>query len=609
MPRMIRRAIQMAAMAAILAVGIPEAGAVFEMEPNDSPSDFGVINFSIGTNLDGDFDDGFPFQDDFWEFNITVGQTFRFQGTFINCSGLDPADMFLVIVDSSLNFYAFSDSTGDCGQETIIFTPSSSGTYYLWVYEATGTPTSGITDYRILTSNLTPATPSNTPSPSRTPTPSPSQSASPSPSPTPLQNQGTGRDVPTWEIGDYWDFTRTFSLDLELSQLLSEAVGLPIDADATIDVTDTYRLTVTGIQDEMTTISGVPVPQRVYVRERSNGLATGTGTLLIGGVPFATLDFPTTGALANDGEVWTRVSDLGEAHENFHFIATLDATFVTTGNPSLDLAIFDIALNLDHDPPLETGDFPFDLPGEQWINTPTRRIHGDIFVDFPVLGSSVVGMINIPIIGNVAAPPDENFGLDRSSTFQKSDFYVGPDAPRQGYNPSYHNTNGIAPPFSENYWYAPGAEEFVERQLPTIQLTDSGDSVTAVVRNFTTVVDPGSAVVQPETILNIVFMPFRPATSGAVTLSGQISPAPPAGTSVFATIVDTGAMGGGMTNGSGNFSIPLVAPPSDDFSPASEDGGSFGVEITVQGFPDRKVASLQLDGAGITPVMTWEAYE
>lgn len=590
--------------AALLPAALPaSAQNLFESEPNDSPSDFFVQVFNPATAaLRGDFDDCQNIVcEDWWEFNATAGNTYTFLVRTISCSFLvDVADPgFYVANSSGTPVSAFVDVFGDCANEGLTWVAPSSGTFYLVIYEATGTPTTGIVDYEAIPNVFTP-----TP----TPTPQPTASPTPTPSPTPPVNVGNGRDVPTWQVGDYWDFVRTLRVDLDSDSLFA-AAGFPLTGtDAYLDIVDTHRLQVTAIQDENTTESGSVTPQRMYVRQRVSGSLTAVGMLDLGtSVTAGPFPLELTGTILNEGETWNRVSDLADTHERFRFTGTVTAhgdDVLAPFSATTDLLALDLVVNIDYDPPQEWGDFPIAPSLEQWVTQPTVRVHGSVVVDFPTIGSGAAGMLDL-FSGfggsSFPAPADLTVGFDASQSIYEILKYSG-DAMRQGYSSSQ-----LFNPMGAEVWYAPNAKEFVEKRLGDLVLVDTSGgppvSIGTLEGIFTRINGAASVAADP-LIGNLAFNPVRGVPGGTVTLTGLTSPSQ----GVTATVMATGASASTTANGSGVFSLVLPVPTFDDHSPATADGGSFGVLIET-GIGD-KVATLQVQGAGLTPATPgWEEYE
>ncbi len=112
-----------------------------ESEVNDSRfSADGPINFNerLTGGLPGSYggDSGYPM--DYWEFSADGGTLYTFTATPQNSSFVAPLDVALDIENSSGTVLATEDTYGDHQAETLNWTASSTGTYYLVIYEPTG---------------------------------------------------------------------------------------------------------------------------------------------------------------------------------------------------------------------------------------------------------------------------------------------------------------------------------------------------------------------------------------------------------------------------------------------------------------------------------------
>ena len=124
-----------------------------ESKPNDNIGGAdGPISFNevLTGGLPGSYgSEGTSPPQDYWQFSATAGKTYTFTGVQQNCSiivgGLDLA---LTVVNGSDVTQKQQDAGGECDSETLVWTPTSSGTFYLVVWEATGTP-SGIDYYKV----------------------------------------------------------------------------------------------------------------------------------------------------------------------------------------------------------------------------------------------------------------------------------------------------------------------------------------------------------------------------------------------------------------------------------------------------------------------------
>jgi hypothetical protein len=117
---------------------------VTESEPNNSRLDLGVKTFNIGDTLRGGLPGGYgaegTFPQDYWQFSATAGTSYTFVGNPKNYTVMAPLDIDLDLENSGGGFVARADFYGDNQVETLNWTCTTSGTYYLVVYEGAGTP-------------------------------------------------------------------------------------------------------------------------------------------------------------------------------------------------------------------------------------------------------------------------------------------------------------------------------------------------------------------------------------------------------------------------------------------------------------------------------------
>ncbi|MCX7011146.1 MAG: hypothetical protein NTW86_01030 [Candidatus Sumerlaeota bacterium] len=139
---------------AVLAVCLTAWANQPETEPNgDRFSASGPINFNEtligGLPESYGAEGGFP--QDYWSFSAVAGRGYQFVATPKNTLPSQPLDIGLEIWDASGGApVASKDAAGGNQAETLIWTcpVGGSGTYYLCIYEATGTP-NGIAHYEI----------------------------------------------------------------------------------------------------------------------------------------------------------------------------------------------------------------------------------------------------------------------------------------------------------------------------------------------------------------------------------------------------------------------------------------------------------------------------
>ena len=123
-----------------------------ESEVNDTRgSADGPISFNetLTGGLPGSYMGDSPNPQDYWSFIATAGHSYTFTANPQNCSTMvSPLDLALDIENSSGGIVTQVDAGGDCDSEVLNWSCSSSGTYYLVVWEATGTP-QGIAWYTV----------------------------------------------------------------------------------------------------------------------------------------------------------------------------------------------------------------------------------------------------------------------------------------------------------------------------------------------------------------------------------------------------------------------------------------------------------------------------
>lgn len=133
---------------------------ITESEPNNSRLDLNVKTFTIGDTLRGGLPGGYGAEgttpQDYWQFSATGGTSYTFVGNPINYT-LQALDIDLAIENSTGATIATATAGGDNVPETLNWTCSSSGTYYLIVYEGTGT-TNAFAYYDTVTSVATEVT-------------------------------------------------------------------------------------------------------------------------------------------------------------------------------------------------------------------------------------------------------------------------------------------------------------------------------------------------------------------------------------------------------------------------------------------------------------------
>lgn len=113
-----------------------------ETEPNDARAFAnGPINFdeTLTGGLPGIYGGDSSFPQDYWVFTGVAGHQYEFVANPQNSSFVAPLDLALDIEDSGGTVLVSQDDNGDHLSETLNWTCPADGTYYLIVWEATGT--------------------------------------------------------------------------------------------------------------------------------------------------------------------------------------------------------------------------------------------------------------------------------------------------------------------------------------------------------------------------------------------------------------------------------------------------------------------------------------
>ena len=370
----------------------------------------------------------------------------------------------------------------------------------------------------------------------------------------------TAVDIPTWQVGDSWDFTESFDVEASYPEE---------DIQVTLETDMQYTLDVESIGDRTSDHAGM---HRVYARVRSDGMLSGDGEGKLGDI---TLNLRWKEDSTVDGEVWTRVSDLALVRERFVVDAGIEAQVFFAW---VDVADITLTIDVEFDPPLEIADFPIDRTDETWSLPVSMSWSGafDVaFGDAASWGGEPVEDLNDVFGGLVDHLLDFVFtGLADAGSFD-------------------HAYRLVADPLLTAF-YEPSIEEFARYETDLFDFGDFGG-----LRNFTRRVTDYH--LQSDAAFDsLVFIPSRPLQGDSVTLNGLTD----ASTLVSARIGNR-ALGSAMSDAQGAFALTFTAPGSDDDSPASEDDGSFGVELEASGV-GRSVVTLQLDPrrSAVNPLWT-----
>ena len=372
-------------------------------------------------------------------------------------------------------------------------------------------------------------------------------------------------DVPTWQVGDRWLVKQSFNLGFSTTTPIALSFSLP--------TTETYRLIVSDLADRATTSSGVV---RVYRRMRSSGLLSGSGQFSSGSL---TINFRWREPVSvTTGQDWISESDLSRVHEFSRLNGTLEARL---GPVWLDLATVTLDLTVDSKPPREEADFPIATVGERWLMPVRQRAYGRFQVawnpSFPWPGGR---------------PSNLSQSFDTTTPIMFTYRYTGREA-RGGHPQTYH----IQAYPGASLWYEPSIKEYAEV---------SGDSLdfgrSSRLQNLKTVITSSTVAADPP-IMGLQFAPSRPTQGQQVLVMGSATP----NASVSAIVIGDRFGSSGLVPSTGFFMLMLRAPRRNDNSPSTDDGGSFGVEVTVQGM-GRKVVTLQLYLPPASARRGWQLY-
>lgn len=142
---------------ALLSMLATAAWALNESEPNEGIPQ--ANPFTIGDTLVGGLPEGFGAEGsspplDYWSFSATAGIQYTFNGTVVN-GGIQSLDIALDLENNS-TILASADNGAGNQPETLNWTAPSSGTFYLVVWEATGT-INAFARYNVTTSQGAPS--------------------------------------------------------------------------------------------------------------------------------------------------------------------------------------------------------------------------------------------------------------------------------------------------------------------------------------------------------------------------------------------------------------------------------------------------------------------
>jgi hypothetical protein len=338
----------------------------------------------------------------------------------------------------------------------------------------------------------------------------------------PVVFAGNQAEVPTWQIGDSWDYELGGAVDL---------MGMTATATGNIrfDVTET-----------LTHIIG-PDTYQLYNLSIS-GSFTGSGS---GNVQGVDVDVVVTSATLG-GYWWVERGDLAVLVDN--------ETVSASGTVTMFLGTFPMTLNAEmtniYSPSREDYDFPMEV-GDLWdLNT------------FMVTTGYVYYFIDIPLF-----PMEDTIPLNGASPLTGTSVcsqQTSVSVPAGSFD-SFDASLGV----TDERWYSETVGYMVkwENHGGFGMFGDVWVNLTAYNR-----------VIQVMTV-DEYLVPDRVNPGGNVTVTGN-STAPPT-SSVTVEILATGVSWTGFTDGSGSYSVNITAPLINDNTPTLTDVGSHGVLVEI----------------------------
>ncbi len=449
---------------------------------------------------------------------------------------------------------------------------------------------------------------------------------------------GGSDDVPTWKVGDQWDFARTFTLDLTI-----EALGL-LTLPVPVVFTDNHRKIVAGVEIADNGTTGT-LPTVAYRRNRAQPSTftvggSGSGSTLGTTVRFSlAVPNPTT----SQGYDWVAVGDLSLIRENLETVDPVAGTAhieaegflagtvcdqlegsadglhcrvvgsepVSAGDNPFTL---DFTLNVDHAAPtggtsggLEYMDFPAQVANEAWTQSLRRNISGIFDLNVSNGGLQFSDSFDAGLEGSFAS--GNPLKIVSTSVASPSPGSFPGCIQVQG---RFATTGALT---DDIIYYNAGAKEMVSWRIGDIDdlvvVDDGGDfTVHGDLKNFLTRVS-GVAVDSTTAVTDITYAP-APATSPLVSRSVAVcvSGTAPSGATVNAEVLQPG--GGGSTASTvadpdGSFNVSLTTPATDDNTPSvagspNADEGSYGVRFTLNSdTTPAKVATIRLTSVMVEP--------
>ena len=373
-------------------------------------------------------------------------------------------------------------------------------------------------------------------------------------------------DIPTWEFNDRWTVTDTFTVAFEIETIRVE-----------MDVQLDYSLIMIATGNR--TPSGRP-SERVYVRERFNGIVTGQGQATVDTISLPLALRPKAGGASLEGENWTRISDLALVRDAFEIEGSLFGTVPIFG----EILIGDISLDLsvEFHPAAEFIDFPIGNSPEHWS-----------------LDQEVA------LIGSVDVVMNPNNGLGLDDVHESIDGVVSRQLNLGTAGTRVDSTLGVLNLITGgdlfSAAYSAEAKDLAEMDTDLFSAVQESGGLMDFRRRIT-----GKTLRENAKIESVTIEPATVPQGGTFTVRGRTL----GGLPVRARIDRTGATANTVSANNGAFSMELPAPPMDDDTPSDDDAGSYGVEVDApqSQTPYRRVRTVRLQRVENSTSDRWTLY-
>jgi subtilase family serine protease len=340
-----------------------------------------------------------------------------------------------------------------------------------------------------------------------------------------LVHAGNQAEVPTWEIGDWWEYELGGGVD---------AMGMVVSATGTIrfDVTELMTQNVGGTDYLLYNLT-------------ISGSFTGSGS---GNVQGVDVDVTiTSGTLG--GFWWVERGDLAVVVDN--------ETVAATGGVDTPLGgpfpfTLDAMIGNTYSPSREDFDFPMEV-GDQWdlstLMTTTGYLYYFVDIPFFPIEDTVPLDATSPLIGTSVCSQQTPIAVP-AGTFDSFDASVG---------------------VTDERWYSESVGYMVkwESHGGFGMFGDIWVNLTSFNRAI------------PIMSLDEYLVPVKVNPGGNVTVNGNSSA--PQFSTVNIKIPATGDLWTGLTDGTGSYSVNITAPSVNDNTPTLTDVGSHGVLVEIIG--------------------------